>query len=211
MGDGPLLCDPADKARREASNGVDQIDYIANLVNEYHVSELRESHVLELHRLAVWDIYPCAGQFRDARFGIAISDSDHTPPEAAFVPSLVREAIDHINETRTTKAAMERAAYALWRFNWIHPFPGGNGRTARALAYLILCMEKGMMLPGTPTTPTLIHQRKPEYVSALKVADAGVVRDGTPDLSAMSEFLRQVVTRQVASFIHPLFVPHIKN
>jgi fido (protein-threonine AMPylation protein) len=24
---------------------------------------------------------------------------------------------------------VERAAYALWRLNWIHPFAGGNGRT----------------------------------------------------------------------------------
>ncbi|MBL8221394.1 MAG: Fic family protein, partial [Bryobacterales bacterium] len=27
----------------------------------------------------------------------------------------------------------------MWRLNWIHPFFGGNGRTARSASYLVLC------------------------------------------------------------------------
>jgi Fic family protein len=44
-------------------------------------------------------------------------------------------------------SALERAAYAQWRFNWIHPFAGGNGRASRALTYLIVCMNEERMLP----------------------------------------------------------------
>jgi hypothetical protein len=85
---GPLLCDPAEKAEREAANGVEQIDYLTELVTGDHaITYIRESHLLDLQRLAVTGIYPCAGQYRDARTVIRISDSDHIPPEAAFVQS----------------------------------------------------------------------------------------------------------------------------
>jgi fido (protein-threonine AMPylation protein) len=40
------------------------------------------------------------------------------------------------------------SAFVLWRLNWIHPFDDGNGRTARALAYLVACCRLGFDLPS---------------------------------------------------------------
>lgn len=62
----PLLCRPEEKARRENENAVDQLDLISQLVTEYQITELRESHVLELQKLAIQNIYPCGGTYRDA-------------------------------------------------------------------------------------------------------------------------------------------------
>jgi Fic family protein len=59
----------------------------------------------------------------------------------------VRDAVNWINQA-SERSPLERAGYALWRFNWVHPFRGGNGRTSRAVAYLIVCMAEQMMLPG---------------------------------------------------------------
>jgi Fic family protein len=112
--------------------------------------------------------------------------------------------------------ALERAAYALWRLNWVHPFRGGNGRTSRCLAYLILCMDLGLMLPGVPTLPTLIYGRRKDYVKALKAADASLVvtverseADGEPraDLSEMTAYLQDLVTEQLASAVAKLASP----
>lgn len=108
-----------------------------------------------LQQLAIEGIYPCGGTYRDARTIIRISDSEHVPPEAAFVSSHMQELLDRINDRRYP--ALERAAYALWRLNWIHPFRGGNGRTSRCVAYLILCIDLGLMMPGLPMLPSLIH------------------------------------------------------
>jgi hypothetical protein len=55
--DEKLLCTPEEKPRREAKNGVEQLDYIAYLVNELHVNDVRESFIRELHRLAIEGIY----------------------------------------------------------------------------------------------------------------------------------------------------------
>ncbi|HET9282483.1 MAG TPA: Fic family protein [Candidatus Angelobacter sp.] len=51
------------------------------------------------------------------------------------------------------KSAIHLAAYVIWRLNWIHPFADGNGRTSRALSYLVLCTRLGERLPGTVTIP----------------------------------------------------------
>lgn len=196
----PLLCSPAEKAEREAANGLAQIDYLTYLVTELKVTELRESHVLDLQRLAIEGIYPCGGTFRDARTKIRISDSAHVPPEAAFVRGHVLEMIDWLNERRTTISAIERAAYALWRLNWIHPFRGGNGRTSRCIAYLIVCLDVGIMPPGIPTLPTLIYGERDAYVRALQAADASLRRGSEhPDISVMTSYVAALVNQQLAS------------
>jgi Fic family protein len=63
------------------------------------------------------------------------------------------------------------AAYALWRLNWIHPFVEGNGRTARAACYYLLCMKQGRLLPGKKIVPERIRENRKPYYDALKAAD----------------------------------------
>ncbi len=108
------------------------------------------------------------------------------------------------------------AAYAQWRFNWIHPFAGGNGRTSRAVTYLIVCMSEGRMLPGVPSMPTLIYEHRDEYIRALQAVDESQRLADTqstserivqPDFSVMVEFLRQMLMKQFASAIHRLASP----
>ena len=204
----PLLCDPAEKAALEARNGVNQLEYITQLV-EAGATRVGESHVLQLHMLAIEDIYGCGGRYRDARMTVKITNSPHTVPEAAFVPTHVRDALDWINEGLSRKiSALERAAYALWRLNWIHPFAGGNGRTSRALAYLILCMDRGYMLPGVPSMPSLIYDHRDEYIRALQAVDSSVKDDDEKlALDAMRDFLRQMLVRQLATVVDQLASP----
>jgi hypothetical protein len=46
-----MLCEPGDKARLEAENAVEQVDYITSLVvGDYSVRHIRESHILQLQR-----------------------------------------------------------------------------------------------------------------------------------------------------------------
>ena len=45
----PLLCSESDKARLENENAVEQLDLSSHLVNTHEITELRGSHILELH------------------------------------------------------------------------------------------------------------------------------------------------------------------
>jgi Fic family protein len=168
------------------------------LIERLGIESVRESHVLELQGLAVAGIYPCAGKYRDARQDVYLTQGGHRVPEASLVPSYVDRALDRLERDRTGgKNAIERAAYALWRFNWIHPFAGGNGRTARSIAYLIVCIDTGGLLLGKPTMPTIIASRTADYEAALREADAADLK-GQEGLGAMrglvlSAYIDQVV------------------
>jgi Fic family protein len=214
----PLLCEVAEKERREAENAVKMLDFIAWQV-ERGARDVRESHVLELQRLAVEGIYHCGGKFRTARFdprhdaeelnlgeGLRIGGSTHVPPNAASICAYLTDMLDVCNSAKYLP--VERAAYALWRFNWIHPFAGGNGRVARAITYLILCMDFEAMLPGKTTMPRLIAKARERYLAALRAVDAKVaLLDGdpveaNPDLNflvPMTRFINAMLWLQLRS------------
>lgn len=197
----PLLCAAEKKAELEARNALQQLEYLEYLIargqKAIHVSD-----VLQLQELAVQDIYPCGGNFRDARFEVNLPDSEHRPPPAALVEHHVRELLDVINAK--DQFVTTRAAFALWRFNWIHPFPGGNGRTARAIAYLVLCIDMNMMLPGVPTMPALIALQRDGYIDALRAVDKRAVGITSLDvlmepkiIGPMDSYLTAIATQQL--------------
>lgn len=150
-----LISDPDELARQEARNGLRQFDVVMEMLDYFLQPErpfkLRPSHVLHLHRVALEGISAYAGNFRPA--GIEIRGSKHQPVGAHQVPDKVEELCDYVNENWASKPPIRLAAYCLWRLNRIHPFTDGNGRTARALSYLVLCIRLGYRLPGTNTIP----------------------------------------------------------
>lgn len=203
----PLLCKPDDKAALEAENGSYQLGYLAHLVNRLEITQVRESHLLELHALAIQNIYPCGGKYRNAHRKVVITGSPHQVPHESSVRHLILDLVDKLNAAAADRSPIWRAAYALWRLNWIHPFAGGNGRTARAFSYLIICMDMKMILPGVPSMPSLIYEHRDEYVEALRAADASALDGADPDISRMETFLQDVVTRQLAAAIDRLSRP----
>lgn len=195
-----LLCDPSAKSDLEVRNGLAQLEYLDHLIHERQIAEIRTSHVRELKRMAIDDIYPCDDAYRDAYRLVQIEGSRHEIPHESLVSSLVDEMVDKINLDRETHTAVERAAYAIWRINWIHPFPGGNGRTARALGYLILCIDLGRVPGGEPQFPTLIYDAAEDYTLALRHADAGE-KQGEPALLPMIELVDAAIMQQLRGFI----------
>jgi fido (protein-threonine AMPylation protein) len=88
----------------------------------------------------------------------------------------------------------------MWRLNWIHPFSGGNGRTSRAISYLILCARLGYRLVGTTTIPEQIVANRQPYYAALDAADAAFAV-GRIDVTAMEALLGQMLAVQLSSVL----------
>ncbi len=128
---------------------------------------------------------------------IEITGSIHEPPEHEDVPELVDEMCDYVNDN-WEKDAIHLASYVMWRLNWIHPFEDGNGRTSRAISYLVLSVRTGYVLPGSKTIPERISQDKQRYYEALDAADLAW-RDGVVDVSEMEKLLGDYLAEQLIS------------
>ena len=102
---------------------------------------------------------------------------------------------DFINETNRWWGIVPTttlAAHALWRINYIHPFVNGNGRTARAVCYFIICASSGGELPGDPILPELLKEVHEEYVAALQVADTG-------NIEPLAKLITSLINKQLAA------------
>jgi Fic family protein len=193
-----IISDPDELARKESFNVVEQFRAVADMVETYLQPErpfkLRPSHLLHLHRAALDGITAYAGNWRPA--GIEIGDSKHKPPAAFEVPERVEELCDYVNDKWDEKSPLHLAAYVMWRLNWIHPFTDGNGRTSRAVSYLVLCIRLHALLPGRLTIPEQIEQDRTPYYRALEAADAAWAQ-GKIDLTAMKELLGSMLAKQL--------------
>lgn len=195
---GPIYYDQAEKLRLESRNGVIQAEYIFFRAQNWTPGQtVTPSLLLKIQELAVNQIYRCAGHFRDGR--VTLDGAKHEPPDHTLVVPLVEEMCEHINTNWDKDPATRLSAYAMWRLNWIHPFFGGNGRTARAFSYLVLCLRLGFAPPTEEKNiPELIAADRVPYYTALRSADAAWAR-GQLDVSAMEELISALLARQLAS------------
>jgi Fic family protein len=90
----------------------------------------------------------------------------------------------------------ELAAYGLWRLNWIHPFVEGNGRTARAVCYFVICVRSGALLGGRKIVPERIRENRAGYEAALTAADRAWDA-GNLDFSEMEDYLAALLQAQL--------------
>ena len=132
---------------------------------------------------------PCEVVVHNAADGVV-----YTPPQHHRVQALMDDFVNMVNWRWQSADSIELAAYSLWRINHIHPFINGNGRTARAVCYFVLCVKSGGLLPGNEILPELLRRNgtKDRYRSALQEAD----RD---NLAALVELIRELVVTQIAS------------
>jgi Fic family protein len=86
----------------------------------------------------------------------------------------------------------------LWKLNWIHPFSEGNGRTARAVSYVVLSIKLDGLLPGKPTIPDQIAADKSPYYDALEKADEAF-EAGMINVSALENLLDSMLATQLVS------------
>ena len=91
---------------------------------------------------------------------IYLKTSRYVPPQKDLLPEAMSELLDLLsNEPK----ASVRAVLGHWLFGYIHPFPDGNGRTARLL------MNSMLASGGYPWTVIRLEDRD-EYLRALDEA-----------------------------------------
>ena len=145
-----------------------------------------------LNHVAVANISQFGGRFRKEPIYVG----NHKPPHFNDVSDWMDKFISTIQENWYIWTETELAAYGLWRLNWIHPFIEGNGRTARAACYFLLCVRSGYLLPGTKIVPERIRESRGSYEAALTAADRAW-DSGHLDFREMEEYLAGLLQGQL--------------
>lgn len=159
------------------------------------VAEIREVHRRCMSAVWMQAPHPDAtdregpGQFRQHE--IASFDGGMTPPTWPIVPSEIRSWVDQLDALfrDDRRPLTERLAEAHNRFECIHPFIDGNGRTGRVVLNMIL-----VRLGHPPVV--VLKQQRPAYLSAMVQADRG-------EYGALGELLARAMIDNLNRFILP--------
>jgi len=146
-----------------------------------------------LNHAAVAAISQFGGRFREEPIYVG----SHKPPHFREVPELMDRFVSFIHENWDNLSPAQLVGYGLWRLNWIHPFIEGNGRTARAVCYYLLCVRIGSLLPGRKIVPERIRENRQPYYDALRECDKRW-HEGHLDLSTIEEYLANLLQAQLS-------------
>lgn len=190
-GDNPKLF-----ARIQEQNLLRQYDLLANCI-EIGISkgiEAFDKYTLwSLNAVAVANIAQFGGRFREQPIYVG----NHIPPHFKDVPDSIDQFISVVHENwDIIDHPTMLPAYALWRLNWIHPFIEGNGRTARAACYYLICLRHGGLLPGSKIVPERIRENRKPYYEALKAADRHW-DDGQFNVEELANYLADILEDQI--------------
>lgn len=145
-----------------------------------------------LNHSAVAGISQFGGRFRQEPIYVG----NHIPPHFDDVPDLMDRFVSFIHENWDNLTPAQLAGYGLWRLNWIHPFIEGNGRTARAVCYYLLCARSGTLLPGKKIVPERIREHRKPYYLALQEMDR-FWDAGNLELQPMEAYLAELLQAQL--------------
>jgi len=158
------------------------------------LTEIRRVH--EAAMGPVWDVAPhpnatpaeTPGNFRE--HDITPFPAGMTPPTWPLVPSEMASWIDQVNKIDPfAKDFAELVARSHCRFEQIHPFLDGNGRTGRLVLNLMLVRM------GYP--PAIIYKnQRDQYLRAMRRADAEAY-------GALGEFIARAILDNLYKFIVP--------
>ncbi len=192
--------DPDLFARVQEQNLLRQYDLLANCIEiglTKGIDAFDKYTLWSLNAAAVANIAQFGGRYREQPIYVG----SHVPPHFDRIPDMMDQCLSLIHENWTIiDHPTYLPAYALWRMNWIHPFIEGNGRTARAACYYLICLRQGGLLPGSKTVPERIRENRKPYYDALQAAD-GKWNEGKLDVGQLATYLEELLSAQLTDAI----------
>lgn len=138
--EGITIAEKPIKEHLEAIGHKDAFEYITDIADKK--TELSERVIKELHSLVLIADRENRGTYR--RVPVTILGARHEPPQPYLIPKLMEELVLEYNEKSNTSETIEAVALLHLKFESIHPFINGNGRTGRLLLNFEL-MKNGFL------------------------------------------------------------------
>ena len=163
-----------EKDKKEVLGYVKVLEYIDKL-GEKGADNITEDIILEIHRLNTRGILTDseAGHYRKVEVAVVngLGRVTFQPPEASQVPSLMHDFVAWLNGKEAKELyTVLVSGIAHYEFVRIHPFVDGNGRTARALATLILYL-RGFDTKRFFALDDYYNEERSRYYAALQTVD----------------------------------------
>ena len=167
----------AARAKREVVNYFAALRFVEKNAAKKTISH---EEVLSLHKIVAGDVMDqgTAGRYRT----IAVRVGRYVPPPPGDVSGLMFELLAWWNKEAAKMSPVLSSAIVHYRFESIHPFADGNGRTGRALALWEL-YRRGFDTHHIFSVDEFYWENRPRYYAAL---DA--VRHEGEDLTAWLEY-----------------------
>ena len=171
------------------------LDFVDKVAKGRHV-DVDERLVRHIHSLVLDDIDPMLTPGAYRRGPNAVGDAQgnvifRTPP-SGDVPALMREFGVWLRRGADKRPAPVAAALAHLELVAIHPFYDGNGRTARALARLLL-LRDGYAFDGLVSLDAYLDNDRRAYFDAIRDS-AGAEYDPPYEATAfVAYFIRSIV------------------
>ncbi|MBP9669772.1 Fic family protein, partial [Candidatus Woesebacteria bacterium] len=164
---------------QEVINYRSVMEYLDSLVTKEGYVTLNRHILEEIHRLTVKGLLPDgeSGHYRSVRVVIrntSTKEITFRPPSPTEVPFFIEELFTWLSsEDGKSVHPLLRAGILHYELVRIHPFTDGNGRTARAMALLLLFLE-GYEVKKFFALEEYYDTHPEEYYSALQsVANSG--------------------------------------
>ncbi len=185
----------------EVKNYLNALKYIQQAVEKKQV--IAEKTILTIHKLVTADTLPKkqSGFYRKSSIYVVKRRSGfpdevvYTGPSAEKVPGLMKDLIEWIGESGKKEIhPIIVAGIVHQEIAAIHPFSDGNGRTARALATLIL-YERGYDFRRLFALEDYYNKNRPKYYEAINIGKNYEERktDFTPWLEYFVEGFKQEI------------------
>lgn len=174
------------KEHLEAIGHKDAFEYVVTLADTH--SPLTERVIKDIHSLILMNDANNKGVYRSVP--VRILGANHTPPQPYLVPVQMEHLIADYETMKREKHIIEAIAEFHLRFEGIHPFIDGNGRTGRLVLNLEL-MKAGLLPVNVKFADrALYYSCFDEYYSDQRSAD--------PMIELISKYESEELQRYIA-------------
>lgn len=175
--EGRTLSRSGERPKREVINYFAGLRYVEK---NAALEAIRHDDVLELHRILAGEVMDQGEAGRYRTMGVRVGD--YLPPPADAVSGLMFELLEWWNTAATKLSPVLSSAILHHRFESIHPFADGNGRTGRALSLWEL-YRRGFDTHHIFSVDEFYWEDRPRYY-----AELDAVRHAGDDLSGWLEY-----------------------
>ena len=186
MQEGVTIAQKPIKEHLEAIGHKDAFEYVVTLADTH--SPLTERVIKDIHSLILMNDANNKGVYRSVP--VRILGANHTPPQPYLVPVQMEQLIANYETMKREKHIIEAIAEFHLRFEGIHPFIDGNGRTGRLVLNLEL-MKAGLLPVNVKFADrALYYSCFDEYYSDQRSAD--------PMIELISKYESEELQRYIA-------------